>query len=225
VKKLYYSGLLLVAFSSLVFSQNSAHKNSQVHKIVVKEVLQTSSYTYLGVLENETITWLAVPKMDAVIDKIYYYQGGLEMRNFRSKELDTVFYSLMFVAAIFDEKILELNSDQQNDSSRVVEDTFIAPVKGGISISELLSNSDKYANSMVKLRGRVAKFNGNIMGLNWIHLEDGSGSSGESNVTITSNEIVSINDIITIEGIIKLNQDFGHGYFYKVLMENGKVIP
>ena len=43
-------------------------------------------------------------------------------------------------------------------------------------------------------------------------------------LTITTNNMVSVGDTLTFEGKIALDKDLGYGYFYSVLMEEGKVV-
>ena len=163
IKKISFNILFLfLIFAG--YAQNSAHSNSQIHQVISKRVMQTTSYTYLQVLENDSVTWLAVPKMEATVGKVYFYTGGMEMRNFKSAELDTVFYSIFFLSGVFDEKAIE---PKVVDSSKLADtNTVIVPIEDGISITELLSNASNYANKTVKLKGRVVKFNSGIMGLN-----------------------------------------------------------
>ena len=224
--KLFLSSILILASVTLGFSQTSAHSQSKINKIVVNKVLQTTSYTYLYVAENEELIWIAVPSIDAKVNDVYYYQGGMEMREFKSTELDTIFQSIWFVQGIYDENTIKPASSQQNASTAQKEqpknNEVIKPLAGGVTIAELINNREKYANKKVVLKGRVTKFSSKIMGTNWIHISDGS--STESDITITSDEIVKIGDVITIKGTIILDKDFGYGYFYKVLMENGEIV-
>lgn len=100
----------------------------------------------------------------------------------------------------------------------------IEPGEGCIKISDLLANKKSYSKKTIKVKGQVTKFNPQIMGKNWIHIQDGSEFEGGYDLTITSNQQVAVGDIITFEGKIVLDKDFGYGYFYNVLMEDGKVV-
>jgi hypothetical protein len=77
---------------------------------------------------------------------------------------------------------------------------------------------------VVSIKGQVTKFSDSIMNRNWIHVQDGTNHENDFDLTITSNEIVKIGDVIVISGKLTLNKDFGYGYFYKVLIEDGKII-
>ena len=51
-------------------------------KSVVKEVIQTTSYTYLRVEKSGAEVWIAVDKTEAAVGDVYYFLEGLEMNNF-----------------------------------------------------------------------------------------------------------------------------------------------
>ena len=47
---------------------------------------------------------------------------------------------------------------------------------------------------------------------------------GNYDLVATSNMDVKVGEIVVLEGKIALDKDFGFGYFYKVIMEDSKVI-
>ena len=96
--------------------------------------------------------------------------------------------------------------------------------EGCIKISDLLTNKKDYSGKVIKVKGQVTKFNPGIMGKNWVHIQDGSEFQGEFDLTITTDIQTSVGELITFEGEIALNKDFGYGYFYNVLMEDGKSV-
>jgi len=100
----------------------------------------------------------------------------------------------------------------------------IEPAEGGITVAEVFKNKNEYSGKTVKIKGKVTKVNPAIMGKNWIHLQDGTSFEGEFDLTVTSDVIPETGSIITIEGIISLDKDFGYGYKYALLMEEGKII-
>ena len=76
----------------------------------------------------------------------------------------------------------------------------------------------------VKVRGKVVKVNENIMGTNWIHIQDGTGKDGTHDLLVTSSESVKVGTTIVAEGKVVKDKDFGSGYFYNVLLENSKIL-
>jgi hypothetical protein len=97
--RLFIAGitLFLAACQSNPQSTTTTTDQSGFHKIVVKEVLQASEYTYLNAKENNNDIWLAVPAMQAKAGDTYYYEGGVEMKKFESKELKKVFESIILL--------------------------------------------------------------------------------------------------------------------------------
>jgi len=70
------------------------------------------------------------------------------------------------------------------------------------------------------------KFLPGILGKNWIHLRDGSGSAqkGDNDITITTDETVGVGEIVTVRGLLKIDQDLGAGYTYKVIVADAKLV-
>lgn len=93
-----------------------------------------------------------------------------------------------------------------------------------VSLTDLFNDSEKYRNKTIIVKGKVVKVNPNILGKNWIHMQDGSkDDDGEFfDLTITSEEIFEVDDEITIKGKIILDKNFGAGYIYDVIMEEGE---
>lgn len=100
----------------------------------------------------------------------------------------------------------------------------VVPCEGCLKIADLLAGKKDFAGKTIKIKGSVTKFNAEIMGKNWVHLQDGTESEGVYDLTITTDKVVSVGDIVTFEGKIILDKDFGYGYFYNILMEEGKII-
>jgi hypothetical protein len=62
------------------------------------------------------------------------------------------------------------------------------------------------------------------MGKNWVHIQDGTQSGQDYDLTITTTENVNVNDEVTFKGKITLDKDFGAGYFYDVIMEEAELV-
>ena len=104
-----------------------------------------------------------------------------------------------------------------------LEKVSVEVAAGGISIGELFAKRDSYKGKVVRIRGQVTKVNKEIMGMNWIHLHDGTGEAGTNDLLVTTQELAVIGDVVIFEGTIVLNKDFGAGYSYEVLMNTGKI--
>ncbi len=230
----YKNILMLVLFIALYNISSAQVNNSKFNKIVVKEILQVSSYTYLFVDESNENKWLAVPYFDVKVGGVYYYKGGMEMVNFNSKELNKTFESVYFISAIYDNPFEEKKTsykhtsdvDQKKDSEQKTGNLNfkLEPVEGGISIAELFKNKNQYAGKKIKIKGKVTKFSAQVMRKNWIHLQDGTDYNNNFDLTLTSNAEVKVGDIIVLEGVVYLDKDFGYGYFYNLIIENAILI-
>jgi hypothetical protein len=90
------------------------------------------------------------------------------------------------------------------------------------TVSEIMSKGAELRDKTVLVRGKVVKYNAGIMGKNWIHLRDGTGSvEKETNdVLVTTSGSAKLGDIVTAKGVVHTDKDFGAGYAYKVLVED-----
>jgi len=93
------------------------------------------------------------------------------------------------------------------------------------SVAEAFGKAASLTGKKVRVRGKVMKVSANIMGRNWIHLQDGTGDPMKNthDLVITSAEQPAKDAVVTIEGVLATNKDFGAGYVYAVIVEEGKV--
>lgn len=127
----------------------------------------------------------------------------------------------------FDKTDLNQSMEEQNYKANLSSEKInvnITPCDGCITIANLLSDKKSYSGKVVKIRGKVTKFNPLIMERNWVHIQDGTDFRDEFDITVTTSIYVTVGDTITFEGKIVLDQDFGYGYVYNVLMEAGKPV-
>ena len=107
--------------------------------------------------------------------------------------------------------------------AKLIDPVPAAP--GGTPIADVWANRKSLAGKVITVRGRVMKYNAEIMGLNWIHLQDGSGvvKDGTHDLTITSNSEAKVGDIVTITGTVGIDKDFSMGYKYPVMIQGAKI--
>jgi hypothetical protein len=101
----------------------------------------------------------------------------------------------------------------------------IEPAKNGLTVETIWKTRDTLAGKTIVLRGRVVKFNGGILGVNWMHVQDGTGSAEArtNDITITSDADAAVGDVITVTGVVGLNKDLGSGYSYPVIIEQARI--
>lgn len=227
MKVKYLGLLLLVPFCATGKAPVGKHVSN--HKVTVQEVLQTTSYTYLYVKENDSLSWLAVPKMDAQTGHTYYYSEGLPMTEFESKELHRTFAKVLFLGGVSEQPI---GTEQPNPHAGGTEgytrksgtearkDIKISVPAGCISIADLFAHKSDYEGKTVKVYGQVTKYSPQIMNKNWIHIQDGTTANGKYDLTITSMDEAKIDELVTFEGKVVADKDFGYGYKFEVMLED-----
>jgi hypothetical protein len=94
----------------------------------------------------------------------------------------------------------------------------------GRTVEEIWSQREKLKGKAVAVRGQVVKATA-VMGKNFLHLRDGSGSPDRktNDLTVTTSDAVGVGDVVTAKGVITTDKDFGAGYAYPVIIEDAKV--
>jgi hypothetical protein len=67
-----------------------------------------------------------------------------------------------------------------------------------------LSRKDALSGKQVVVKGRCIKVNSNIMGRNWVHLQDGS--YDEYDLVVTTNSTMTVGDEVKVEATVALKK-------------------
>lgn len=98
------------------------------------------------------------------------------------------------------------------------------PTSGtAMKVADVFAKKDTIGKEAVKLEGKVVKFNPNIMGSNWLHVQDGSGAEGTNDIVVTTKSTVAVGDQVEVIGLVSRARDFGAGYKFDVIIENARV--
>ncbi|WP_415396504.1 hypothetical protein [Sulfurimonas sp. CS5] len=202
-----------------------------VHNADVIETMNSGGYTYAKVNEAGNIYWIAGPQTDVVVvgSPISFIEQ-MVMTDFNSKSLNRKFDKIVFVSTIVSSNKPTQNSAHKNfkHEKEVVVEAVSKPVNisknaDGYNVEELYAKKVDLNSKSIKLNATVVKVSKNIMGKDWIHLQDGSGVAGTNDIIATSkNSTVKVGDIITASGIIKTDVDLGYGYKFSVMIEEAK---
>ncbi|MCL2458293.1 MAG: DNA-binding protein [Desulfobulbus sp.] len=94
------------------------------------------------------------------------------------------------------------------------------------SVGECFEQGKELNGKMIRVRGKVMKISRMIMGKNWLHIQDGTGTplKNHHDLVVTTQEDPGEGKVITIEGSLAADKDFGAGYRYDVLIEDAKII-
>lgn len=221
-----------------VSSADNSTLNDALHTVKVNEILPSSKYLYINVNEEgvEEPFWIATRIMDINVGEIYFYNGGLLKTNYESKEYNKVFEKIYLISSNLvpadhanNPGLLEKNNAStakpklKNIPKPISAPVKIVTVKGSVKIAELVKNFKKYEGKTIQISGVCVKLNANIMGKNWVHLKDGS--KDDYDLVVTTNEIINEGTIVSMKAKVSLNKDFGAGYKYDLILEEGTIIP
>jgi hypothetical protein len=196
----------------------------------VVESMDSGGYTYVNIEKNGKKTWVAIPQMKVTAGQDISFKPGMAMNNFKSKTLNRTFETIVFSGGVAGqggkESVKKTSSPNQakiSPKKSVKVDKATGP--GAYTVAELYEKSAALNKKGIVIRGKVVKFTANIMGKNWIHLQDGSGNSskGNNDIIITSKDLLTVGDTVTLKGILYTNKDFGSGYKYAVIVEEASV--
>jgi membrane protein implicated in regulation of membrane protease activity len=201
----------------------------------VIETINSAGYTYVNVDTGKDKIWAAAPETPVKKGDKVTIPPGMLMRNHHSKTLNRTFDAVYFVSNIAvsgmkppEGKSASDNMDMvhgRNIASTPADITFsgITKPEGGKTVNEIYLQRDRLSGKDVILRGKVVKFSRQIMGKNWMHVQDGTGDKGANDLTITTAVSAKVGDTVLIKGVLTTNKDFGVGYKYDVIIEDAQV--
>lgn len=218
-----------------------ASPSATVVKGEVLEVRDVDSYTYLRLKTADGETWAAVTKTPVKKGAKVTISNAMVMTNFESKSLKKTFPVIVFgslggsSANAAGSPAAAAGKDMASAHAGVakspvdVADVRVPKASGSNArtVAEILTKPSELKDKPVLLRGKVVKYNPEIMGKNWIHLRDGSGSAGDgtNDILVTSGVQVKVGDVVTVKGTVRTDKDFGAGYAYKVIIEDAVLQP
>lgn len=217
----------------------------------VLERVDAPPYSYLKLATGSGEVWAAVPQTATATGTEVGVANPMPMKDFESKTLNRKFDVVYFgtlageagapaapaapgamapaPAGAPTESPAQMAAQHQAAAAGP-DDVKIAKVAKaggpeGRTVAELFAQRAALKEKKVAVKGQVVKFSPGIMGKNWIHLRDGSGSheKKDNDVTVTTQDDVKVGDVVTVRGTVRLERDFGAGYAYPVIIEEAKV--
>jgi hypothetical protein len=218
----------------------------------VLERIDAAPYSYLRLSTPSGETWAAVPQTATTIGSEVTVAGALPMKNFESKTLKRKFDVVYFGTLDSGSSAAPLGAHggtgalppghpgapgisgamtAQHRAAAVgpteVKTMKVAKASGpdGRTVAEVHAQRAALVEKTVTIHAQVVKFNAGIMGRNWVHLRDGSGSQdkGDNDITLTTQDTVAVGDVVTAKGTVHVDKDFGAGYAYPVIIEEAHV--
>jgi hypothetical protein len=223
--------ILLIAMALISTARAQAPRGEGT----VLSTIDAGSYTYVEIDINSERMWFAAPTLSLKAGDRVVAPAGMAMKDFHSETLDRTFEMVYFVDAITSADALEPvkampaghppieSATCPVPNSACFDFSGIEKPEGAKTVAEIYEESSALTGKSVVVRGIAVKVNENIMGKNWIHLQDGTGKPGSDNLTVTTTNTVEVGSTVTAGGILAVDRDFGYGYQYAVLLEDAVV--
>ena len=197
----------------------------------VLEVVDSDSFTYFRLKTKEGEIWSAVAKAPLKVGSQVMVENVMPMKDFKSESLKRTF-PLIYLGNL---PGTASGTSMAGDGMAAAHSSMAKPpaamanvkvpkVNGASAraVAEILTKSGELKDKPVSVRGKVVKYNEEIMGKNWLHLRDGSGAEADktNDLLVTTKCAVRLGDVVTASGVVRLDKDFGAGYSYKVTLED-----
>jgi hypothetical protein len=204
----------------------------------VLETMDSGGYTYLKLKTADGEIWSAVGQADVKVGQQVTVSGASWMQGFESKSLKRTFDRILFgnldapAAAGLPPGHPAISQASFQAPPAGAPSTPEAPIKvdkaegkNAHTIAEVYAGTATLKDTEIVVRGKVVKFNAAIMGRNWLHIRDGSGSRDKQNddLTVTTADTVAVGDVVIVRGKLAVDKDFGSGYEYPVIVEDARV--
>jgi len=219
IRRMSLIAMVLVCFS-LILSPAYAGKGDATIHGKVTEVIEAAGYTYVEMDTGTERVWAAGPNTLVKVGDNIGFATDMPMANFHSKSLKRDFAIIYFVDGYITGNNTVSASAQPLPEPMGKPVPGIKPLKGGQTIAEVHNDKQRLKGKIIRVRGLVTKFTPAIMGKNWVHIMD---SSSQYDLTMTTTGTAAADDVVIIEGRVTLDRDFGYGYFYPLIIEDGKV--
>jgi membrane protein implicated in regulation of membrane protease activity len=205
----------------------------------VLERIDASGYSYLRLATSEGERWAAVPETTQQVGAEVTVTGGMPMDGFQSKTLKRRFDRIVFgVLAGADARGAALRPGAMGSGSyhgrrsgeALLEPIDIAtiqvpraPGEDGYTLAELYAKRRTLQDREIQVRGKVIKVTESVMGRNWVHLADGTGSGRARDLTLTTQDSALVGDVVLARGLLRIDRDFGAGYTYPLILEDARL--
>lgn len=223
--------LCMVLFATFVWAGEAPLPTAGSVQGEVLEVKDVASYTYLRLKTNAGETWAAVSTTPVKKGARVTIENAMTMHDFKSKSLNKTFKTIIF-GSLAGAGGKASGVDMAAAHAVKTADTGKIEVARAVganarTVEEIISHAAELKDKPVLLRGKIVKYNPGIMGKNWLHLRDGSGSDAKNtnDILVTSSSQAKLGDVVTVKGMVRTDKDFGAGYSYQVLIEEATLQP
>ncbi|MDG3087980.1 hypothetical protein P7F88_18615 [Vibrio hannami] len=209
----------ILALASALLSANIHAAENTGHAGKALEVINAGGYSYVLLDKAGEQVWFAGPQsLIEVGQTVSINEPGIAMKGFHSKSLNKDFEVVYFVNSFGSSAI---SSAPVEDKPAMAEKVNVPALIGGVTVEDVFTKKDQLSGSQVSIRAKVVKFSPQIMGKNWVHIQDGTGKvkMATNDLTVTTAQVANVGDTVIITGNVVLDKDFGFGYKYDVMLE------
>ncbi len=225
-----------------------------VLKGTVIESQDVKSYTYLKLKDSTGQIWAAIPKTPVETGKEIEISNIIVMKDFHSKTLDKTFDTILFAVPSEGSRAcptppggmpggMEMPSGMTPGGmpqgsmptegmgavqpKMIPQDMKVSKAAGedAYAIEEIYTNKKELSQKTVRVRAKVVKFLPEIMGKNWIHIQDGTGSAeaGTHDITVSILETADVGDEVIVKGTLGVDKDFGSMCTFALIIEDATI--
>ena len=191
----------------------------------VVESRDVQGYTYLRIKTASGETWAAVPTSVVKVGSQVGIANPVTMQNFESKTLNKRFDKIVFGQIVDPLAKPAAPASAAPASASAITKVTKAVGPDAKTVAEVVTGKAGLKDKTVLVHGQVVKASTGILGKNWLHLRDGSGSAaaGTHDVLVTTLDNAAVGDIVNARGKVRTDVDLGSGYAYAVLIEDASL--
>jgi hypothetical protein len=191
----------------------------------VAERLDAGGFTYLRLETAAGDRWLVTSPVEVKVGEKVSASSGMVVEKFESKSLNRTFDNIIF-GTIDGAKPSAAHASAPSPMADV-GDVKVDKAGGADAktVAEVWASRAALKDKQVVVRGKVVKFLPSIMGKNWMHVRDGSGSrgKGDDDIAVISDDTATVGSVVTLTGTVRVDKDFGAGYQYPVIIDGAKL--
>ncbi len=211
----------------------------------IEEKIDASTYSYLRLMTRTGEVWAAVPKSNLKVGAQATVVGANWMEDFTSSTLSRTWPRIAFGTLAGDAEPATESSPSASPGqagagmfaqqaaksfpSQAPAEVQAGPAlhkvgtHEGRTIAEIYAQKVALKDKSVTVRGKVVKAVSGVMGKNWLHLQDGTGTGPSADLAVTTDGDAKVGDVVVATGTVHLDRDLGSGYRYDILVEDAQL--
>ncbi|MGB8518270.1 MAG: nucleotide-binding protein, partial [Gallionella sp.] len=151
----------------------------------VLEVINVQNFTYMRLKTAREEIWTAVISATVKKGSVVTIEDAIVMNNFESKTLKRTFPMILFgklsgaqstatAPSVMGSSLLA-HKQKLNQTDKPTQPVAKASGANAHTVAEIVQQRLTLNGKTVVVRGKVVKYNPEVMGKNWVHVQDGSG--------------------------------------------------